>query len=137
MPQGRLAPPCVTDSILLAPVGQNWTNEATTRNVAPTRNPHPIGHREMLRNLLGVFNLYLLKSTATAHPAPDAFLRSANVSFLDEFESAGAAYTDNGLPMDALEILGSRGLNAVRLRAFNSPDVLQNSSDDMLREPVP
>ncbi len=60
-------------------------------------------------------------------------MRCADVSFLDELESAGAVYTEGGAPAGALEILKNQGLNAVRLRLFHSPDVLRDGLGDVLQ----
>ena len=49
------------------------------------------------------------------------FLKGADVSTLAELESLGVRYRDRGREQDLLEILSSRGMNAIRLRLWNDP----------------
>lgn len=50
-----------------------------------------------------------------------AFLKGMDLSFVDEIESEGGAYYDNGVQRDVLDILRDNGVNSVRLRLWNEP----------------
>jgi len=45
----------------------------------------------------------------------------ADISFLPQLEAQGITFSDEGQPMDALEILKDHGFNYIRLRLFNNP----------------
>jgi len=60
------------------------------------------------------------------------FLRCADVSFLNELESAGAVYRDDHALDDALHILQRRGLDAVRLRLWHTPPSGHDNLTDVL-----
>lgn len=49
------------------------------------------------------------------------FIKGMDVSFLDEIETFGGTYEENGVKDDALAILKRSGVNAVRLRIWNEP----------------
>ena len=78
------------------------------------------------------WSLYFLAGIALAQAPSGDFLRCGDLSFLDELEAAGAVYRDAGTTGDALEILKSRGFNAVRLRIFHTPTEIRDGLDDML-----
>jgi arabinogalactan endo-1,4-beta-galactosidase len=63
----------------------------------------------------------LAGAAASAAPAPEPFVRGADVSMLLELEKAGAVYRDAGQPKDAVRILRDRGVNLFRLRLFVNP----------------
>ncbi|NCC52245.1 MAG: hypothetical protein EOM20_13650 [Spartobacteria bacterium] len=50
-----------------------------------------------------------------------AFLRAADLSFMQQLEAEGAVFRSEGQPGDLLQILMSNGLNAVRLRLWHTP----------------
>lgn len=77
-------------------------------------------------------SLYFLAGIALAQAPSGNFLRCGDLSFLDELETAGAVYRDAGTAGDALEILKSRGFNAVRLRIFHTPTELRDGLEDVL-----
>lgn len=78
------------------------------------------------------WSLYFLVGIALAQAPSGDFLRCGDLSFLDELEAAGAVYRDAGTTGDALEILKSRGFNAVRLRVFHTPTELRDGLEDVL-----
>lgn len=49
------------------------------------------------------------------------FLKGVDISTLKEVESLGGRFYDHGVEKDALDILKSYGVNAVRLRLWNDP----------------
>lgn len=49
-------------------------------------------------------------------------LKGADISFVDEIETEGGAFYDNGLKRDVLDILKDSGVNSARLRLWNNPD---------------
>ncbi|MCM1124752.1 MAG: glycosyl hydrolase 53 family protein, partial [Eubacterium sp.] len=49
------------------------------------------------------------------------FLKGADISSLKEVESLGGKFYDKGVEKDALAILQSYGMNAIRLRLWNDP----------------
>jgi arabinogalactan endo-1,4-beta-galactosidase len=55
-----------------------------------------------------------------AAAANDDFIAGADLSHLAFFENRGITYKDGGATSNALAILGSNGLNCVRLRLFTS-----------------
>jgi arabinogalactan endo-1,4-beta-galactosidase len=60
-----------------------------------------------------------------------AFIKGADVSLLKRNEDAGAVYTENGRPKDALEIFGDHGFNYVRLRLFHTPILSGSQVNDL------
>ncbi|MFM7005719.1 MAG: arabinogalactan endo-beta-1,4-galactanase [Flavobacteriales bacterium] len=55
--------------------------------------------------------------------APTTFFKGADVSWLPQMEATGYVfYDENGNPADCLDLLMSRGVNAVRLRVFVHPN---------------
>lgn len=50
------------------------------------------------------------------------FIKGADISFVDEIESEGGAFYENGEPRDVLDILKDSGVNAARLRVWNNPN---------------
>jgi len=48
-------------------------------------------------------------------------IKGADISFVDEIESEGGAYYDNGERRDVLDILKDSGINSARLRVWNEP----------------
>jgi arabinogalactan endo-1,4-beta-galactosidase len=48
-------------------------------------------------------------------------IKGADISFVDEIESEGGAYYDNGEQRDVLDILKDSGINSARLRVWNDP----------------
>ncbi|NNE07033.1 MAG: antitoxin [Gemmatimonadetes bacterium] len=50
------------------------------------------------------------------------FLRGADLSSLPAVEAAGGVFTDSGAPGEAMAILQARGMNAVRLRLWHTPN---------------
>lgn len=53
----------------------------------------------------------------TAQP----FIQGMDMSFIDEIETFGGTYEENGEAVDALVILKRNGVNAIRLRIWNEP----------------
>lgn len=49
------------------------------------------------------------------------FVRGADVSFLDQIETDGGVFKENGIATDCLKILKDHGFNYVRLRLWNDP----------------
>ncbi|WP_080832228.1 glycoside hydrolase family 53 protein [Cohnella massiliensis] len=49
------------------------------------------------------------------------FLKGADISFVDEIETEGGAYYENGRKRDVLDILKDSGINSARLRLWNEP----------------
>lgn len=50
------------------------------------------------------------------------FIKGADISFVDEIESEGGAFYENGVQRDVLEILKDSGVNSARLRIWNNPN---------------
>ncbi len=50
-----------------------------------------------------------------------AFIKGADISFLQEVEANGGVFTEGGAPMDAIDILTGHGFNYARLRIWHSP----------------
>jgi len=50
-----------------------------------------------------------------------AFIKGADVSFLQQIEDLGGYYMDHGIPGDALKIMQDRGINCIRLRIWHTP----------------
>ena len=50
-----------------------------------------------------------------------AFLKGADVSFLEQIEDSGGIYTEDGHVRDVLEILSDHGFNCIRLRIWHGP----------------
>jgi arabinogalactan endo-1,4-beta-galactosidase len=50
-----------------------------------------------------------------------AFINGMDMSFLDEIESFGGNFSENGNKEDALIIMKRNGVNAIRLRIWNNP----------------
>lgn len=48
-------------------------------------------------------------------------IKGADISFVDEIESEGGAFYDDGKKRDVLDILKDSGVNAARLRIWNNP----------------
>lgn len=46
----------------------------------------------------------------------------ADISFLPEIESRGTKFTENGIEVDAIELLRNHGFNYIRLRIFVNPE---------------
>jgi len=46
----------------------------------------------------------------------------ADISFLPQMEARGVTFTDNGEPVDAIELLRDKGFNYIRLRLFVNPE---------------
>lgn len=72
-----------------------------------------------------LFALAVLLGSVGARPAV-AFMSGVDVSSLPVFEDAGAIYTDQGQPGDAIEILRDHGTNWFRIRLFVDP-MFQNN----------
>ena len=51
----------------------------------------------------------------------DNFIRSADISFLPEIESAGTVFYNNGIAEDMITTLRSHGCNTVRIRLWKNP----------------
>ncbi|CAM3754800.1 arabinogalactan endo-beta-1,4-galactanase [Marinicrinis lubricantis] len=49
------------------------------------------------------------------------FLKGADISFVDEIETEGGAFYENGQKKDVLDILRDSGINSARLRLWNEP----------------
>lgn len=87
-------------------------------------------------------------ATRTATPAMNAFLptdfspsfvRGADVSWITEMEAAGKKfYNDQGQEQDIFAILKSKGVNAIRLRAWVNPSGSEpwNGTDDLVAKAV-
>ncbi len=57
-----------------------------------------------------------------ASPGPPVFLHGADISWTDELSSKGATWADSaGRTANLLQLLKSRGVNAIRLRAWVDP----------------
>lgn len=63
----------------------------------------------------------LAATTLPATPAARPWLVGGDVSMLPELEKAGATYSADGVPGDAMGILRSAGANVFRVRVFVSP----------------
>lgn len=50
------------------------------------------------------------------------FIKGADVSFVDEIESEGGAFYEQGRQRDVLDILKDSGVNSARLRLWNNPE---------------
>lgn len=50
------------------------------------------------------------------------FLKGADISFVDEIETEGGAYYEDGQKRDVLDILKDSGVNSARLRIWNAPE---------------
>lgn len=55
------------------------------------------------------------------------FLKGADISFVDEIESEGGAFLENGERRDVLDILKDSGVNSARLRVWNNPEFDYNN----------
>ncbi|MFC7677434.1 arabinogalactan endo-beta-1,4-galactanase [Paenibacillus sp. GCM10028914] len=51
-----------------------------------------------------------------------SFIKGADISFVDEIESEGGTFYENGQERDVLDILKDSGVNSARLRLWNNPD---------------
>ncbi|MGP4039422.1 glycoside hydrolase family 53 protein [Gracilibacillus sp. D59] len=49
------------------------------------------------------------------------FIKGVDLSFVDEVETEGGLYFDNGKPVDVIDLLHRSGVNAVRLRLWHTP----------------
>ncbi|MFC5529490.1 glycoside hydrolase family 53 protein [Cohnella yongneupensis] len=49
------------------------------------------------------------------------WLKGMDISFVDEIESAGGAFYENGERRDVLDIMRDNGVNSIRLRIWNEP----------------
>jgi arabinogalactan endo-1,4-beta-galactosidase len=65
--------------------------------------------------------LVMLGLPITALAGASEFIAGVDVSFLQQIESAGGVYREDGTPRDALDIFKDHGLNYVRLRLWHSP----------------
>jgi arabinogalactan endo-1,4-beta-galactosidase len=59
------------------------------------------------------------------------FAKGADISLLKRNEDAGAIYTENGKPKDALQILKNHGFNYMRLRLFHTPIMKGSQVNDL------
>ncbi|MFC5468902.1 arabinogalactan endo-beta-1,4-galactanase [Cohnella suwonensis] len=50
-----------------------------------------------------------------------SFLKGADISFVDEIETEGGSFFENGRKRDVLDILRDSGINSARLRIWNAP----------------
>lgn len=50
------------------------------------------------------------------------FIKGADISFVDEIESEGGAFYEQGRKRDVLDILKDSGVNSARLRIWNNPE---------------
>jgi arabinogalactan endo-1,4-beta-galactosidase len=50
-----------------------------------------------------------------------AFLKGMDISFLDEIETEGGAFYENGKEKDMFDIMKDNGVNSIRLRIWNEP----------------
>ncbi len=66
-------------------------------------------------------------ATGAAPPKQPYFIYGADVSFLQQMESHGVAFKDEGQAHPGLEILRHNGFNWVRLRIMNEPTPLPNT----------
>jgi arabinogalactan endo-1,4-beta-galactosidase len=57
------------------------------------------------------------------------FMKGVDISMLKQLEEKGAAFYDNGLERDLLDILKDRDVNWIRLRIWNNPDDGNNVLD--------
>jgi len=64
-------------------------------------------------------NLCIYTST---HGQLPAFVRGVDLSFLPQLEAQGVVFRANGEAGELLEMLGSNGVNCVRLRLWHSPE---------------
>ncbi|MCR8657868.1 glycoside hydrolase family 53 protein [Paenibacillus endoradicis] len=51
-----------------------------------------------------------------------SFIKGADVSFVDEIETEGGAFYEDGVKKDVLDILKDSGVNSARLRLWNNPE---------------
>jgi len=57
----------------------------------------------------------------SAHAELPPFVRAADLSFLQQMETADVIYNSEGQPGDAIQILMSNGMNCVRFRLWHTP----------------
>jgi arabinogalactan endo-1,4-beta-galactosidase len=57
-----------------------------------------------------------------SHGQLPAFVRGVDLSFLPQLEAQGVVFRSNGAAGELLEMLGSNGVNCVRLRLWHSPE---------------
>ncbi len=97
----------------------------------PSRRNRPAFERFFIRQL-AVAALFLLPATTRGD-----FLRGADLSALERVEDHGGVFTEGGIPRDPVDLLESRGMNAVRLRLWHTPksgyDDLQSTIDSAVR----
>lgn len=66
--------------------------------------------------------LFLFVNTSLSLPQSNPpFYVGADLSFLQQIESGGSVFKENGTPKDILTILKGHGINTIRLRIWNSP----------------
>jgi arabinogalactan endo-1,4-beta-galactosidase len=64
-------------------------------------------------------------------PIPNGFIVGADLSTLPSVEAAGAVFSQDGTPDDAIAILKRNGFNYVRLRLFHTPDHKRELVNDL------
>lgn len=67
----------------------------------------------------------------------DNFIRGADISWLSEMEAANKKFYDNaGVQKDCMLILKEKGINAIRLRAWLSPENGWNNTKDLVEKAI-
>ena len=60
-------------------------------------------------------------NTVWAQPELPEFINGVDASFIDHYERNGVVFTDDGSPVDPLEIFKANGINTIRLRLWHTP----------------
>lgn len=79
-------------------------------------------------------------SSTTSTPPPDntppsavAFAKGADVGWLTEMEAAGVKFfNNNGVQQECMQLLKSKGINSIRLRAWVNPKKGWNNTRDLI-----
>jgi arabinogalactan endo-1,4-beta-galactosidase len=66
---------------------------------------------------LSIILFFVIQRQCTAQP----FYKGADISFLQQIESSGTFFKENGTPKDIFEIFKNHGINAIRLRIWYAP----------------
>ncbi len=64
----------------------------------------------------------MIAALAAVPAYPGDFFFGADLSYVNEMESCGAVYRENGKPRDPFELFAERGANLVRVRLWNDAD---------------
>lgn len=83
-------------------------------------------------NPISLFFLIILCVSLPAQSQTKEFITGADVSWLQEIESAGGVFKENGMPNDAMYLLKKHGFNYIRLRIWHTPQNGINGLDSVL-----